>query len=125
MLTLFEVEPRVVMGLAAIAGIVIAAAFPRAPLAALNMLLGQVAAPAPTRTFIRRLLDGPIDPEASRLGSQLDAIDSGFRLLEAEQALVGVQADALTRRIQLIAALGGGFDPLAPRQAAPAADTHS
>lgn len=59
------------------------------------------------------------------LGSQLDAIDSGFRLLEAEQALVGVQADALTRRIQLIAALGGGFDPLAPRQAAPAADTHS
>jgi NodT family efflux transporter outer membrane factor (OMF) lipoprotein len=59
------------------------------------------------------------------LGSQLDAIDSGFRLLEAEQALVGVQADALTRRIELIAALGGGFDPLAPRQAAVAADTHS
>lgn len=45
------------------------------------------------------------------LGSQLDAIDSGFRLLEAEQALVGLQADALTRRIQLVAALGGGFDP--------------
>lgn len=45
------------------------------------------------------------------LGSQLDAVDSGFRLLEAEQALVGLQASALTRRIQLIDALGGGFDP--------------
>jgi NodT family efflux transporter outer membrane factor (OMF) lipoprotein len=48
------------------------------------------------------------------LGSRLDAIDSGFRLLEAEQALVGFQADALTRRIQLVAALGGGFDPARP-----------
>ncbi|WP_419825066.1 efflux transporter outer membrane subunit [Sphingomonas sp.] len=46
------------------------------------------------------------------LGSRLDAIDSGFRLLEAEQALVGFQADALTRRVQLVAALGGGFDPV-------------
>lgn len=46
----------------------------------------------------------------SGLGSRLDAIDSGFRLLEAEQTLVELQADTLTRRIQLIAALGGGFD---------------
>jgi NodT family efflux transporter outer membrane factor (OMF) lipoprotein len=45
------------------------------------------------------------------LESRLDAIDSGFRLLEAEQALVDLQADGLTRRIQLIAALGGGFKP--------------
>lgn len=44
------------------------------------------------------------------LSSRLGAIESGFRLLEAEQALVDLQADALTRRIQLIAALGGGFD---------------
>jgi len=56
----------------------------------------------------------------SGLGSRLDAIESGFRLLEAEQALVGLQAQALARRIQLIAALGGGFDPAAPLQAAAA-----
>lgn len=53
------------------------------------------------------------------LGSRLDTIDSGFRLLEAEQALAGLQSDALTRRIQLIAALGGGFDPNQPLVAAP------
>ncbi len=43
------------------------------------------------------------------LGSKLDAIDSGFRLLEAEQDRVNLQAEGLTRRVQLIAALGGGF----------------
>ncbi len=59
------------------------------------------------------------------LGSQLDAVDSGFRLLEAEQNLVGLQADALTRRIQLVAALGGGFDPHQPLAAASVSDTHS
>jgi NodT family efflux transporter outer membrane factor (OMF) lipoprotein len=48
---------------------------------------------------------------ATGLGSRLDAIDSGFRLLEAEQALVDLEAEALTRRVSLIAALGGGFDP--------------
>ncbi|WP_176598107.1 MULTISPECIES: efflux transporter outer membrane subunit [Sphingobium] len=51
------------------------------------------------------------------LGSRLDAVESGFRLLEAEQDLVTLQAQALARRIQLIAALGGGFDPAAPFQA--------
>lgn len=53
------------------------------------------------------------------LGSQLDAIDSGFRLLEAEQGLVDLQAASLTSRIQLIAALGGGFDPARPLGPAP------
>lgn len=48
------------------------------------------------------------------LASQLDAIESGFRLLEAEQGLVDLQADALNRRIQLIAALGGGFSAPSP-----------
>jgi NodT family efflux transporter outer membrane factor (OMF) lipoprotein len=46
---------------------------------------------------------------ATGLGSRLDAIDSGFRLLEAEQERVKLQAEGLTRRVQLIAALGGGF----------------
>ena len=45
----------------------------------------------------------------SGLGSRIDTLESGFRLLAAEQALVDLQAEALTRRIQLIAALGGGF----------------
>ncbi|NIJ64229.1 NodT family efflux transporter outer membrane factor (OMF) lipoprotein [Sphingomonas leidyi] len=54
------------------------------------------------------------------LGSQLDAIDSGFRLLEAEQDLVNLQAASLTSRIQLVAALGGGFDPARPLGAAAA-----
>lgn len=45
------------------------------------------------------------------LGSRLDAIDSGFRLLAAEQTLIELQAQAFSRRIQLIAALGGGFNP--------------
>lgn len=52
------------------------------------------------------------------LGSRLDAINSGFRLLEAEQGLVDLQAQAFTRRIQLIAALGGGFNPGALQTAA-------
>ena len=55
------------------------------------------------------------------LSSQLDSIDSGFRLLQAEQDLVGLQADALTRRIQLIAALGGGFSPSTPLTSVPTA----
>jgi NodT family efflux transporter outer membrane factor (OMF) lipoprotein len=59
------------------------------------------------------------------LGSQLDAIDSGFRLLQAEQQLVDMQADALTRRVQLVAALGGGFDPSRPLVAASASEPHS
>lgn len=52
------------------------------------------------------------------LGSRLDAIDSGFRLLTAEQALIELQAQAFSRRIQLIAALGGGFNPETMAQAA-------
>jgi NodT family efflux transporter outer membrane factor (OMF) lipoprotein len=59
------------------------------------------------------------------LGSQLDAVDSGFRLLEAEQDLVGLQANALNRRIQLVAALGGGFDPSRPPVAATVPDPRS
>ncbi|BBC74375.1 RND transporter [Altererythrobacter sp. B11] len=47
------------------------------------------------------------------LASRIDTLESGFRLLAAEQSLVDLQADALTRRIQLLAALGGGFDSTA------------
>ncbi len=54
------------------------------------------------------------DRIAAGLSSNLDAIDSGFRLLDAEQDLVRLQAAVLISRIQLIAALGGGFSPYAP-----------
>jgi NodT family efflux transporter outer membrane factor (OMF) lipoprotein len=46
---------------------------------------------------------------ATGLDSRLDAIDSGFRLLEVDQDLIRLQADALTSRVRLIAALGGDF----------------
>ncbi|MGI4957053.1 MAG: TolC family protein, partial [Janthinobacterium lividum] len=59
------------------------------------------------------------------LGSRLDAIDSGFRLLEAEQTLVDLQANTLTRRVQLIAALGGGFRPPLATASAHAVQQHS
>lgn len=62
---------------------------------------------------------------ATGLGSRLDAIDSGFRLLEAEQTLVDLQANTLTRRVQLIAALGGGFKPPLATAPAHAAQQHS
>jgi NodT family efflux transporter outer membrane factor (OMF) lipoprotein len=54
------------------------------------------------------------------LGSQLDAVDSGFRLLQAEEQLVDLQADTFDRRVQLVAALGGGFETSrAPASARP------
>lgn len=59
------------------------------------------------------------------LGSQLDTIDSGFRLLQAEQQLVDMQADSINRRIQLVAALGGGFDLSKPLVAASAPEPRS
>ncbi len=46
------------------------------------------------------------------LGSRLDTLASGDRLLEARQALANLEADGAVRRVQLIVALGGGFDPL-------------
>jgi len=48
------------------------------------------------------------------LGSQLDTLTSGERLLQARQALANIDADVALRRIQLAVALGGGFDPLTP-----------
>lgn len=55
---------------------------------------------------------------ATGLGSNLDAVDSGFRLLEAEQSLINLQAETLNHRVALIAALGGGFNPTSPLVAA-------
>lgn len=45
------------------------------------------------------------------LGSQLDILASGARLLDARQAATNIAADGLIRRVQLLVALGGGFQP--------------
>lgn len=46
------------------------------------------------------------------LGSRLDTLEAADRLLQARQALANLEADGALRRIQLVVALGGGFDPL-------------
>ena len=48
---------------------------------------------------------------SSGLGSQLDILASGTRLLDAQQAATNIAADGIIRRVQLIVALGGGFQP--------------
>jgi NodT family efflux transporter outer membrane factor (OMF) lipoprotein len=65
-------------------------------------------------TGLRNVVKLSKDRVATGLNSNLDAIDSGFRLLDAERDLVHLRANALITRIQLIAALGGGFSPHAP-----------
>jgi NodT family efflux transporter outer membrane factor (OMF) lipoprotein len=48
------------------------------------------------------------------LGSQLDVLSSGDRLLTARQAAVNIAAGTATARVRLFAALGGGFDDTPP-----------
>jgi NodT family efflux transporter outer membrane factor (OMF) lipoprotein len=55
------------------------------------------------------------------LGSRLDTITSGDRVLQARQAQINIDADGALRRIQLAVALGGGFNPLSSNSA-PGAD---
>ena len=43
------------------------------------------------------------------LGSQLDILDSGTRLLAAQQTAVDIAANGTISRVQLLVALGGGF----------------
>lgn len=57
------------------------------------------------------------------LGSRLDAIASGERLLTARQDQVDIDADGAIARIQLIVALGGGFAPMDDTLAAASAGT--
>ncbi|GAA4760841.1 efflux transporter outer membrane subunit [Stakelama sediminis] len=45
------------------------------------------------------------------LNSRLDLIGSDVRLLEARQAAANLQADKAVAEIQLLVAVGGGFDP--------------
>ncbi|WP_156678309.1 efflux transporter outer membrane subunit [Sphingomonas profundi] len=47
------------------------------------------------------------------LGSQLDVLETGTRVLSARQAEAGLVADAALRRVQLLIAVGGGFTPAA------------
>ena len=45
------------------------------------------------------------------LGSQLDILDTGTRVLAARQDEADLVADAARYRVQLLIALGGGFIP--------------
>jgi outer membrane protein TolC len=47
---------------------------------------------------------------SSGLDSRLDLVDNDVRLLAAEQADADLAADAAQQRVQLVLALGGGFD---------------
>jgi NodT family efflux transporter outer membrane factor (OMF) lipoprotein len=58
----------------------------------------------------------------SGLGTQLDILASGDRLLEGRQTQADLDAEGLTRRIQLLIALGGDFNPQTPVQLAAAED---
>jgi NodT family efflux transporter outer membrane factor (OMF) lipoprotein len=48
------------------------------------------------------------------LSSRLDLIGSDVRLLEAQQNTINLEADKAVAQIQLMVAVGGGFDPAAP-----------
>jgi NodT family efflux transporter outer membrane factor (OMF) lipoprotein len=48
---------------------------------------------------------------ASGLDSRLDLIDNDVRILAADQADADLAVDAAQARVQLVLALGGGFDP--------------
>lgn len=52
----------------------------------------------------------------SGLGTQLDILSSGDRLLQARQTQADLDAEGLTRRIQLLVAVGGDFNPNTPAE---------
>jgi NodT family efflux transporter outer membrane factor (OMF) lipoprotein len=56
----------------------------------------------------------------SGLGTQLDVLASGDRLLAARQAQADIDAEGINHRIQLVVALGGGFTSDTPAQSASA-----
>ena len=53
------------------------------------------------------------------LGSQLDVLETGTRVLAARQTEASLVADAALRRVQLLIALGGGFTPPADADTMP------
>lgn len=57
------------------------------------------------------------------LGTQLDILASGDRLLQARQTQADLDAEGLTHRIQLLIAVGGDFNPI-PSAKFAAADSH-
>ena len=65
-----------------------------------------------------QILDGLVDTVRldevrvrTGLGARLDVLASGDRLLQGRQAQAYLDAEGLTRRIQLLVAVGGDFDP--------------
>lgn len=80
--------------------------------------LAQVAATQADLAEQRRILaglDATIRLDRTRvstgLGSQLDILETGTRVLAARQDEASLVADSALRRVQLLIALGGGFTP--------------
>lgn len=59
---------------------------------------------------VRRLNDVRL---SAGLGTRLELIGADVRLLQAQQDMVNLEADRAVSRVQLIVAIGGGFDPAA------------
>jgi len=85
LLLVLQVSPVALAAAAAALGVVVAAVMPRGPLFDLSTVLAEEPAAAPSRTFIRRLLDGPTDSQigdmavlGSRVGSQVGAEADGL-----------------------------------------------
>lgn len=57
---------------------------------------------------VRRLNDVRM---SAGLGSRLELIGADVRLLQAQQEMVNLEADKAVARVQLVVAIGGGFDP--------------
>ncbi|MCC6624700.1 MAG: hypothetical protein IT385_25850 [Deltaproteobacteria bacterium] len=94
LLLVMQVSPVILAGLAAALGVTVAAVMPRGPLFDLATVVGEEPAAAPSRTFIRRLLDGPTDSQigdagalGSRVGSKADALDEAASLALAYREL--------------------------------------
>ncbi len=56
----------------------------------------------------------------SGLGTRLDILASGDRLLQARQAQADLDAEGLSQRVQLLIAVGGDFTPMSPSNLAAA-----
>jgi NodT family efflux transporter outer membrane factor (OMF) lipoprotein len=76
----------------------------------LDQDLGQQRATTDGLAEVRRLNNVRV---SAGLSSRLDLIGYDVRLLQAQQDSVNLQADKAVAKIQLLVAIGGGFDPAA------------
>jgi outer membrane protein TolC len=72
--------------------------------------IGQQRASTSGLAEVRRLNNVRV---SAGLSSRLDLIGYDVRLLQAQQDSVNLQADKAVAQVQLLVAIGGGFDPAA------------